>query len=274
MIYISGRLLDASAIMNDYPRGSVEQQLLGIMSQSSHKYDFDSLSQLKFELRMRQETVNSAKALYDSGLVFSVFHKSKCNPAYWDRMQNGGFRLKEGADAARALEDIFINGGEYATECATAMMIVYYKALLNIFKHDAFNKLFPTLILMNWHAIDPLLKEVGKPHKVEDFLYGDRGYFKNPDVDPKTPEWQGENVIVLPDALYYGHGIGISTSEDIINTLNSNRKKDASQSAYFLDTASRPDFNKLAGVYDRSSQAASLVWSVFPPAISTAKAAL
>ncbi len=273
MILIAGRPFDAAPIMNDYPRGSVEQQLLSIMSQSSQTYDFDSLSQLKFELWMRDETVNSAKALYNSGLGFSVFHKSKCSPVYWDRMPNGGFRLREGADTARAIEDIFINGSEYATECATAMMIVYYKALLSIFKQNAFNKLFPTLILMNWHAIDPLLKEVGKPRKVEDFLFGDRGYFKNPDVDPKTPEWQGENVIVLPDALYYGHGIGISTYEDIINALNSNRKKGASQSAYFLDTASHPDFKKLAGVYERFGQTASLVWSAFPPAISTAKAA-
>ena len=274
MILIAGKIFDASAIMNDYPRGSVEQQLLSIMSQSSHKYDFDNLSQLKFELWMRQETVNSAQALNRSRLGFSVFHKSKCNPAYWERLPNGGFRLKEGADAARAIEDIFINGGEYATECATAMMIVYYKALLNIFKHDAFNRMFPAIILMNWHSMDPLLREVGKPHKVDDFLYGDRGYFKNPDVDPKTPEWQGENVIILPDALYYGHGIGIATANNIISTLNGNRKKNATQPAYFLDTASRPDFKKLAGVYERFGQAASLVWSAFPPAVSTAKAAL
>ncbi len=274
MILISGDTFDISAIADEYPRGSVEQQLLITMSQSSHQYRFDSLNQLKFELRMRKETVNSAVALNRSGLRFSDFHKSRCNPDYWDRTPNGGFRLKDGADSARAIEDIFTNGSAYATECATAMMIVYYKALLNIFKHDAFNRLFPEIYLMNWRSIDPLLREVGKPRKVEDFLYGDRGYFKNPDVDPKTPEWQGENVIILPDELYYGHGIGIRPAADMIRALNNNRKKDATQSAYFTDTASRPDFNKLAAAYDRLGQTAPLVWSAFPPPIAMPAAAL
>lgn len=272
MIRISGDVFDISSMNESYPRGSVERQLLSMMSQSSQKYDFDNLSQLQFELSMRKEIVNATAALNASDLGFSVFHKSRCNPEYWDRMQNGGFKLKAGADPARAIQDIFVNGGKYATECATAMIIVYYKALLSIFKHEVFNKLFPEIYLMNWHALDSLLKEVGKPHKVEDFLYGDRGYFKNPDVDPKTPEWQGENVIVLPDGLYYGHGIGITTAKEIIRTLNGNRKKNATQPAYFLDTASRPDFKKLSGVYDRSERAASLVWS-FPPDVKLPRAA-
>ena len=273
MIQIAGDIFDISTIAADYPRGSVERLLLGIMSQSSHTYEFDTLNQLTFELEMRKEIVNSAVALYRSGLGFSVFHKSKCNPAYWDRTDNGGYKLKDGADPARAIDDIFINGDKYATECATAMMIVYYKALLNILRHDAFNRVFPEIYLMNWRSIDPLLKEVGKPQKVADFLYGDRAYFKNPDVDPKTPEWQGENVIVLPEGLYYGHGIGIRNADQMISALNANRKKNATQSAYFLDTASRPDFNKLAAVYEKSDQTVSLVWHAFPPAIRTPRTA-
>lgn len=268
MIIISGATFDISAMIDEFPRSSIERQLLGTMSQSSYKYRYDSLSQLRFELRLRKETVNSAEALNVSGLAFSDFHKSKCNPAYWDRTQNGGFRLKEGADSAKAIDDIYSNGSKYATECATAMVIVYYKALLDIFKYDAFNKLFQKIFLMNWRSIDPLLKDIGILHKVEDFLYGDRGYFKNPDVNPKTPQWQGENVIILPDELYYGHGIGIKTAEGMIRSLNANRKKDAARSAYFLDDASRPDFNKLAGTYDRLDQTASLVWNAFPPAIN------
>lgn len=273
MIIISGDIFDISAIIDEYPRSSIERQLLTIMSQSSQKYRYDSLSQLKFELRMRKETVRSAKALNVSSLAFANFHKSKCNPEYWDRTQNGGLRLKEGADAAKAINDIYINGSKYATECATAMIIVFYKALLDIFKHDEFNKLFPKIYLMNWHSIDPLLKDIGLPHKVGDFLYGDRGYFKNPDVNPKTPEWQGENVIILPDGLYYGHGIGIKTAEGMIDSLNANRKTDATRSAYFLDAVSRPDFTKLADIYDRLRQTASLLWNAFPPAINISKIA-
>jgi len=238
------------------------------MSQSGENYRYDSLSQLKFELRLRKEIVNSAIKLYNSEFSFSGFHSSKCNPEYWEKTDNGGFRLNNGANPSEALNDIFTNGSEYATECATAMIIIYYKALLNIFGEGLFNKSFPNIYLMNWHSIDPLLKEVGSPKEEKDILLGDRGYFVNPDVDPKTPQWQGENVIVLPGGMYYGHGIGIKTAQEMINALNDNRKKDATQPAYLRDLVSRPDFNKLEGVYHRAAaQTVFLVWSAFPPAI-------
>ncbi len=274
MVIISGERMDNSALANLYPAGSFEAQLLSIMSSGSEKYRYDTLEQLKFELKMRKETVNAALALHNSGMSFAVFHKSKCNPDYWDRMPNGGFKLAADADPASALEDIFLNGYKYATECATAMVIVYYKAMLNVFGADAFNRLFPKMILMNWHSINPLLKEIGMIHKTQDFLYGSRGYFKNPDVDPQTPEWQGENVIILPDELYYGHGIGIKNAQGIIEALNKNRKKNATRSAYFLDSVSQPDYKKLADVYESTSQRVSLVWREFPPPISTQRAAL
>ena len=87
------------------------------------------------------------------------------------------------------------------------------------------------------------------------YLLGDRGYFRNPDVNPKTPEWQGENVIVLPDSLYYGHGIGIADADDMIKALNSNRIAGAERSAYLLDMAGRPDYRQLASLYsDMASQ--------------------
>jgi protein-glutamine gamma-glutamyltransferase len=268
MISITGFSFDAPAMMNEYPAGSVERQLLSVMSQSEEKYRFDSVSDLKFELRLRKEIVSAAKELDAGRFSFATFHQSKCNAAYWERMPNGGFKLKSGASPAEAIRDIFINGGEYATECATAMIIVYYKALLGVFGEKIFNDVFPDIYLMNWHAIDPLLKSVGLPRKAKDVLLGDRKYFDNPDVDPKTPEWQGENVIVLPGSLYYGHGIGIRTAEEMIRALNGNRKKDATQSAFMLDTAGRPDFDQLAGVMERHTvQTARLVWRPFPATV-------
>jgi len=271
MITVSGRSFDISTVMGEYPQDSVERQLLTTMSQSAEEYRYDSLGQLKFELRLRNEIVNAARELYRSGLSFATFHKSKCNETYWERTDNGGFRLKDGVSPSEAISDIFTNGDKYATECATAMLIVYYKALLNVFGKDPFDKQFPKIELLNWHITDPLLLAVGIPRKTKDVLLGDRGYFDNPDVDPATPEWQGENVIVLPGGLYYGHGIGIKTAEAMIRALNAHRKTDATQSAAFLDSVSRPDFKKLAGIYNRyAAQTVSHVWSAFPAAISRA----
>jgi len=259
MVIISTRPYDTSGLIYEYPAGSVERQVLESLSSSEERYRYDSLEELKFELKMRREIVNASIGLNRSRLHFVVFSESFANYEYWDRTNNGGFKLKKGANPGKAINDIYINGGKYGTECATAMVIVYFKALLNIFGEENFNKLFPDIYLMNWHRLDPLLKEVGIPKRVADILIGDRCYFSNPDVDPKTPELQGENVIVLPSKLYYGHGFGITTAKNIIDGLNENRREGATRSAYFMDnSASRPDFKLLYNRYFKMQPSAEI----------------
>ena len=222
----------------------------------------------KFELNLRQEIVNAAAALNNSDLSFADFKDSRCNPAYWSRTDNGGFLLREGVPPGEAIGDIFTNGDKYATECATAMMIVYYKALRSIYGDEKFNALFPEIYLMDWDVTEPLLREVTVAQPAADVLPGDRQYFKNPDFDPETPEWQGENVMVLPDSKYYGHGIGIVTADVIISDLNSRRREGASRSAVLLDSVWRPDFEKLSEHYTPPRSTSALVWKPFPPPIS------
>lgn len=252
MIIIDNKPLDAAALMNDYPEGSIERSVLNKLSSGDDKYTYDSLNALKFELRMRKEIVNAANALNKSNLSFEVFRESKCNPDFWIRQDNGGFELKRGVKPSDAIRDIFRNSSEYGTECATAMQIIYYKALLEIFPEDSFNRLFDDIYLMNWHNLSRELRGTGMMHKVRDYLPGDRRYFANPDVDPKTPEWQGENVIEMGDGLYYGHGIGKYRASVIIDALNENRREDADKEAYLMDSAGRPDFSYLSGLYDKA----------------------
>lgn len=254
MIKITDYTSDISQLMNLYPSGSVERQVIQAMNDSPADYTFDSLDELKFELLLRKETAKTAVALNNSGMDFSTFHKSRCNPDYWERTGNGGFRLREGVSPSAAIKDIYVNGGEYANECATAMQIVYYGALLKVFGEDAFDRLFPDIYIMNWNAVNPLLSWIGVLKNTGDILIGDRAYFSNPDVDPSTPEWQGENVIVLPDGMYYGHGIGIKTASGLINSLNRHRREDADQTAYLRDSVGRLDYKKLYKIYARSSQ--------------------
>jgi protein-glutamine gamma-glutamyltransferase len=270
MITISGSPLQISEIAVAYPENSVERQTLEKMYNSTETYRYDTLEQLKFELTLRREIVGAAKKLNSSGMRFAVFHKSQCNPDYWERTSNGGFLLKSGVKPSDAVRDIFVNGRKYATECATAMVIVYYGALREVYPEEIFDDLFRSIYLMNWHRLDPLLREVGTPKTVADILLGDRCYFINPEVDPKVPELQGENVIVLPDGLYYGHGVGITTADRIISMLNANRIEGATQSAYFIEnSAARPNFKKLADAAPRpATRPAPLRWRPFPQPIS------
>ena len=52
-----------------------------------------------------------------------------------------------------------------------------------------------------------------KPYYTNYIIPGDVVYFNNPDFDPLTPQWRGENAVVLEDGTYFGHGIGIATAE-------------------------------------------------------------
>ncbi|MDF2632216.1 MAG: protein-glutamine gamma-glutamyltransferase [Caproiciproducens sp.] len=249
MIIIAGQPANIADISAEFPANSLEREIINTLASSEQKYQYDSVNQLKFELTLRREIINAANALYASDLSFKVFRKTTCNPAYWNRKSDGGFELKEGVKPSDAINDIFINSSLYGTECATAMVIVYYKALLSIFPEELFNQQFQTIYLMNWHNIDPLLREIGMMKQEKDYLPGDRRYFANPDVDPLTPEWQGENVIDMNHGLYYGHGLGKHNAETIISALNGNRREDADDSAYLVDSAGRPNFKNLSDIY-------------------------
>lgn len=245
MIKIAAMPLDIETIINQYPPNSIAFLILNTLEKSSTVYEYPSLDALNFELDLRSEIVKAAKDLHNSRMDFAVFRKTLCNDAYWNRARDGGFVLKNSVKPSDAISDIFTNGQLYATECATAMVMIYYKAILMTMGEECFNRLFTAITLMNWHYLDPRIDEIGDMQRVTDYLPGDRRYFSNPEVDPKTPEWQGENTIDLAGNLYYGHGIGIHNAAEIIKALNGNRKTGATKSAYLMELVGKPDFSKL-----------------------------
>ena len=75
-------------------------------------------------------------------------------------------------------------------------------------------------------------------------------YVSNPDVNPATLQWQGENVIQMTNlasdsANFYGHPIGVSTLGGIKSFLDANRKPGATIHASLDDDAIRLDTLKL-----------------------------
>lgn len=240
MILIGGRSVEDIPDTGGYSANALERSIFDIMAGSGSAYRYDSEEQLLFELRLRDSLVTAARELNHSGMSFKVFRDSMANPAYWQRTAEGGFLLKDGVRPSDAIADIYENGYLYGTECATAMIIVYYRALLDVFPKELYNRLYSDIYLMDWQHLDRDLA-LREYDRADDDLPGDTRYFINPDVNPLHPEWQGENVFDLGRGRYYGHGMGIADADTIVDALNSARREGATRSAYLLDHVKRQD---------------------------------
>jgi protein-glutamine gamma-glutamyltransferase len=233
---------DAEQI-NNLTLSELERDILQSKDRSPVVYQYNSLEALEFELKMRTSIVEVAAALNASGVTFATFQKSRCNEQFWSRTETGGFRLRSGVLPSDGIDDFFRNGRLYAFECATAIMIILYRAILDAINVEAFNVHFKDLYLRDWNS-DKDLRLISTYNKYEAYP-GDGLYFKNPDHAPETPEWQGENAVLLGADLYYGHGIGIGSSEKMIFYLNKLRKPGSMTSAFLTDLVIHPDFEFL-----------------------------
>ncbi|OMP68327.1 protein-glutamine gamma-glutamyltransferase [Domibacillus epiphyticus] len=239
MIQISGTSFQQSDM---WPSGSIESMIIQQMNEDTVVYSYQSIGELSFELQLRKNIILSARAMNQSNVRFETFANSRSNLQYWHLTRTGGFLLRNGVKPSDAIRDIYLNSSQYAFECSTAKVIIYYHAVLNLIGESLFNQLFQNIYLYNWHA-DP---DLGiKSHYTGHFLPGDVVYFNNPDFDPQTPQWRGENAVVLGDGTYFGHGLGILRADQMIHALNQMRMPGANQSAYLTDIVARPSFKHL-----------------------------
>jgi protein-glutamine gamma-glutamyltransferase len=190
MIEIGGKAIDTIPAREGFEANALMQTIFDTMRESDETYSYDTPDQLIFELKLRNAVVAAARELSRSGIKFAVFRDSTANADFWTRTDEGGFELKSGVKPSDAIRDIYEHGSQYATECATAMVIVYYKAMLDVFPEDLFNKTYADIYLMNWEKLDRDL-DVVEADKPADELPGDAKYFMNPDVDPLHPEGRG-----------------------------------------------------------------------------------
>ncbi|WP_322745689.1 protein-glutamine gamma-glutamyltransferase [Paenibacillus donghaensis] len=236
MILIGGQ----EAVVETRTWPALWQKVFISKKSSPTEYRYVSLTHLQFELKLRTAIVEAAKALRRSGVQFEDFEHSHCNPQFWNLNRQGGFELRENITPADGIRDIFVNGPMYGFECATAIVIVLYKGVLECINEQDFNRLFAGLLLYDWHY-DSDLRLIEKQGASQAFP-GDVLYFKNPEVNPAQIEWQGENTIKIEEDLYYGHGIGIVSARGIIDKLNRHRVPGSTVSAYLTDQVIYPDF--------------------------------
>lgn len=248
MIRIGGMQIRDLSGIGPYRPGSLKRQVLDTLFSSGQTYDYSSIGELEFELDLREKIVRSAERLNASRFGFEVFKNSRCNPDFWKRTPEGGFLVRSDVSPYAAIKDFFTHSHLYGTECSTAIVIVFYLALTEILPEKLFNRLFSDIYLMNWKYLD---KDLGMRsyENLQDYLPGDCRYVKNPDVDPETMEWQGENTIQLLNGYHWGHGVGIRTIPGIISALNRHRKPGATRSAYLMDLAIRPGYKYLYRVF-------------------------
>ncbi|RKN85572.1 protein-glutamine gamma-glutamyltransferase [Paenibacillus ginsengarvi] len=233
-------LADGSGGIDPAGLTAVERDIYEQKTNSPTPFHFESAEALRFELRLRANIVKAAIALERSHAGFATFSKSRANRNYWKRLDNGGFLLHPNVLPADAIRDIYENGDAYGFECATAIVIVLYKAVLDTIGETAFNRLFGNLQLYSWEH-DSDMPLVTQDNNHESFA-GDVLYYSNPDYDPRTPQWQGENVVKLTGDRLFGHGIGIEAEDVIIRHLNNHRRPGSKVSAYLFDRITYPDF--------------------------------
>lgn len=241
MIFLSGQRIAPEQVQNIQELNPSELMILNAMFTSPARYDYSSIRELFFEVSFRSRTIQSATDLIYSGARFATFEKTYGNDRFWRRSPEGALELKYNVPAALGIRDIFENGSRYAFECATAIVAIFYFALLRIIGDQAFNAAFPTITLYDWHYERlPIYSEIRN-----DFLPGDCLYFENPDFNPTRSEWRGENAIYFGNDQFAAFGLGILSAEQVIQRLNSFRKRGATRSAYLLSHVTRVDIPEL-----------------------------
>jgi protein-glutamine gamma-glutamyltransferase len=241
MIQIAGRPFQQ---MNSLDQDSVENRIASKMADAGTVYSYPSNNDFLFELKYRKNMMGSAKQMSEGKAVFTTFAYAACNPFYWNLTETGGFMLKKGVNPSDAVRDIFTNSQQYAFECATACVIIFYHAILNTIPQSDFNRIFQNLYLYSWHT-DP---DLGIHTFYGDhILPGDVVYFNNPDYSPENPWYRGVNAVVMEDGQYFGHGLGIMSGDKIIDFLNEMRKEGSSQPAHLSNLITRLSFNSAAG---------------------------
>jgi protein-glutamine gamma-glutamyltransferase len=197
------------------------------------------------EVRVGAAMVAACEAMGRARHDFELINDHRANPDFFTTSA-GTFTLKPAKSAAAAVDDIFKSPSKYGFECATALVIVYYKAMLELLGPKDFDRICSDLRIGPWDQEDHLARSLVRDGSSTSeataarratLRVGEYGYFRNWDVSPKGREegWQGENVIYLGGDRFYGHPFGVSTEKHIVDELGTFRNPGSTRAASFLD---------------------------------------
>lgn len=216
--------------------GEVEGVIIEQMLNSPELFSYLSVNELRFEINLRKNIMESAQEMSASEVAFTIFENARCNPTYWTLTSAGGFLLRPGVRPSDAILDIYRNSYLYGFECATAIIIIYYQSILKSIGRSRFDSIFQNIYLYSWHTNPDL--EIHYIYSKQ-FVPGDVVYFNNPEYHPYASWYRGLNAVVLSDGTFFGHGFGIMTAEEIIEFLNTQRHPESRQSAYIENLITR-----------------------------------
>ncbi len=197
------------------------------------------------QMSTQRSVVNAAKELASAKPRFG---HTKLNPSFWSEVEvpvaNGGqgndkvtkFQVKPGVKPSDAVIDAAKNASENTMECATAVKLIQYKALLEQLGEDRFNVVCAGMMIGPGATEAPLAQLQSRRSPEPDpskrpptapvpyaprLKPGDIVYARNSDVSPagRAGGWQGENAIYLGGNQYYGHPFGVTTEQEIIDRL-------------------------------------------------------
>lgn len=178
--------------------------------------------------------------------AFALLDDQSFSRTHWQQEGGGTFHVRDGVRPSQALRDVFAHPDAYRFECATALVLVHYKAMLELVGDDDFDRMCPRLRVGPWETDEAFVRHTrsegdsaveASEERRRHFRAGDYGYIKNWDVSEKGARagWQGENVIALGDGRFYGHPFGVTTEDSIVQHLNTHRVEGAARPAGLLD---------------------------------------
>ncbi|NRG48046.1 protein-glutamine gamma-glutamyltransferase [Bacillus sp. CRN 9] len=218
----------------------IQKDIYHALESSEQLHHYNTLHELLFELLLRENLIKAANQMHNSQAEFAPFTHSKFNPEIWTKTKYG-YVLNPYIMPSDAILDVFHNSKEYAFECSTAIVLLFYKAVLDSIAVSRFNTLFQGLLVWDWNYD----QDLGIDTRIgRDFIPGDVVYFYNPDFD--HPIWTGENAVYLGNNQYFGHGVGLETEQGMIEALNTLRKPGATRDAYLISQHSRLNYKYLS----------------------------